>query len=247
MKSLTTKYRICTSDVDIRKNYKAFAFMSMAQEMANWHASGIGFGYDDLIKDNISWVVSRMKVRYLRSPKWEEEIQFSTWHKGRDGVFSLRDFEVSDAEGKETLIQATSSWLLIDISSRRMLRPDHVLGEKSLSTALDRDSIAEHCGKITVPKDCTPALVRRHDVLYSDVDFNGHTNNAKYIEWSFDTLPAAEVSGRDIDCFQINFNHETRPGDTVELYLAASGAEDFFVEGRSADKPVFQSVIRLKP
>ena len=68
MKSLTTTYRIRTSDVDIRKNYKAFAFMSMAQEMANRHASRIGFGYDDLIRDNISWVVSRMRVKYLEAP-----------------------------------------------------------------------------------------------------------------------------------------------------------------------------------
>ena len=82
MKSLTTRYTLRTSDVDIRKNYKAFAFMSMAQEMANRHASRIGFGYDDLIRDNISWVVSRMRVKYLEAPKWEDEIQFSTWHKG---------------------------------------------------------------------------------------------------------------------------------------------------------------------
>ena len=153
MKRLTTRYTLRTSDVDIRKNYKAFAFMSMAQEMANWHASRIGFGYDDLIRDNISWVVSRMRVKYLEAPKWEDEIQFSTWHKGPDGVFSLRDFEVSDAEGRKTLIQATSSWLLIDTLSRRMLRPDHVLGEKSPATALDRDAIAEHCGKLDTPKD----------------------------------------------------------------------------------------------
>ena len=44
MKSLTTTYRIRTSDVDIRKNYKAFPFVCMAQEMANWHASRVGFG-----------------------------------------------------------------------------------------------------------------------------------------------------------------------------------------------------------
>ena len=88
--------------------------------------------------------------------------------------------------------------------------------------------------------------VRTHVVLYSDADFNGHTNNAKYIEWAFDTLPLDIVSGKDIDEFQINFNHETRPGETVELLRGMTGPDTFFVEGRCSDKTVFQCHIRLK-
>ena len=189
MKSLTTTYRIRTSDVDIRKNYKAFAFMSMAQEMANWHASRIGFGYADLIKDNISWVVSRMRVKYLEAPKWEDGIQFTTWHKGPDGVFSLRDFEVADEEGKRTLIQATSSWLLIDTATRRMLRPDHVLGEKSPATALDRDAITEHCGKLVTPKEGMELMGLRHPAA-GDRIRQGHRRIP-------DQFQPRDTSGRD--------------------------------------------------
>lgn len=247
MKSHTIRYRICTCDVDIRKNYKAFAFMNQAQEIANYHASQIGFGYADLIKDNIVWVLSRMKVRFLQSPHWEDEVQLTTWHKGREGVFSLRDFELASADGGTTLVQATSSWLLIDVNSRRMLRPDHVLGEKSTSTAWDRNAIAESCGKLISPAEGMEP-VRTHEVLYSDIDFNSHTNNAKYVEWAFDALPSGILSEKgSIDSFQINFNHETRLGDSVDLYRSASADGDFFVEGRSADKTVFQASIRLKP
>ena len=245
MKSLSVRYTVTSADVDIRKNYRASAFMSMAQEMANRHASCIGFGYDDLIRDNVAWVVSRMKVKYIKAPVWRDGIVFTTWHKGPDGVFSIRDFEVSDAESGETVIQATSSWLLIDTDSRRMLRPDHILDEKSTSTALDKDAVAERCGKLTTPKEGMEQI-RLHEVLYSDVDFNGHTNNAKYVEWAFDTLPADLAAGKDIDWFQINFNHETRPGDTVGLFRAMTAPGDFLVEGRCADKTVFQCRICLK-
>lgn len=171
MKSHTIRYRICTCDVDIRKSYKAFSFMTQAQEIANYHASRIGFGYADLIKDNIVWVLSRMKVSYLSSPKWEDEVELTTWHKGREGVFSLRDFEITPAGGGSPLIQATSSWLLIDAGTRRMLRPDPVLGEKSTSTALDRNALAEPCGKLLTPAEGMEQ-VRTHEVLYSDMDFN---------------------------------------------------------------------------
>lgn len=247
MKSHTIRYRICTCDVDLRKNYKAFSFMNQAQEIANYHASRIGFGYDDLIKDNIVWVLSRMKVRFLQSPKWEDEVQLATWHKGREGVFSLRDFELTSADGSTVLVQATSSWLLIDVNTRRMLRPDHVLGEKSILTALDRHAIADPCGKL-VPPAGEMEHARTHRVMYSDIDFNSHTNNAKYVEWAFDTVPAEAMSaGGGIDSFQINFNHETRLGDTVELYRASTASGDHYIEGRSADKAVFQASIKLKP
>ena len=160
MKSLSIRYTVTSADVDIRKNYRASAFMSMAQEMANRHASCIGFGYDDLIRDNVAWVVSRMKVKYIKAPVWQDGIVFTTWHKGPDGVFSIRDFEVSDAESGETVIQATSSWLLIDTDSRRMLRPDHILGEKSTSTALDKDAVAyaEHRRQNRAAKAAAPKV-----------------------------------------------------------------------------------------
>lgn len=246
MKSHTIEYSIRTCDVDIRKNYKAFAFMTQAQEIANYHASAIGFGYADLIKSNIVWVLSRMKVKYIQAPVWEDSVQMTTWHKGREGVFSLRDFEVC-RKGEETpVIQATSSWLLIDASSRKMLRPDHVLGEKSTSTAWDKDAVAEPCGKIRTPNEEDLYLIRSHEVLFSDIDFNSHTNNAKYVEWAFDAIDPAVLTEKEIDCYQINFNHETRLGDTVDLYRAVSGVGKYYVEGRCGEKTVFQTSICLK-
>ena len=245
MKSLTTRYKVHTSDVDIRKNYKAFSFMSQAQKITNIHASAIGFGYNDLIKDNIVWVLSRMKVRFAQAPKWEDEVQLTTWHKGREGVFSLRDFELLSAGG-DICVQATSSWLLIDTGTRRMLRPDHVLGEKSTSTALERDVMEGQCGKLVSPKEMRPVQIRK--VMYSDVDFNGHTNNAKYVEWAFDSIDPNLLTKMDLDWYQINFNHETRLGEKVEILMAENTAESsFFVEGRSADRSVFQTIIKLKP
>lgn len=247
MNSHTIRYRIRTCDVDMRKSYKAFAFMTQAQEIANYHASRIGFGYADLIRDNIVWVLSRMKVRYIQAPSWEDEVQLTTWHKGREGVFSLRDFEVTPAEGGDPLILATSSWLLIDVNTRRMLRPDHVLGEKSTATALYRDAIGKSCGKLAIPEEGMEQ-VRSHEVLYSDIDFNTHTNNAKYVEWAFDAIPYEDIAARGgIDSYQINFNHETRIGDRVDLYRAATAPGEYAIEGRCGDRSVFQTVIRLKP
>ncbi len=244
MKSYTLHTDISSSEVDNKQTFRAFSFMSRTQDIANLHASAIGFGYKDLISSNSAWVLSRMRVKYLKAPKWEDKVSLVTWHKGRDGVFSLRDFEMHDASDDTLMIAATSSWLIIDLASRRMLRPDTVLGDVGVSTSLERDAIEEHCGKLRF--SCEMTQHSSVEVSYSDIDMNAHTNNAKYVEWAFDCIPTNVVLGRLLDEYQINFNRETRLGDKVDLFLGTEDENTFCVEGRLDNTSIFQITIRFK-
>lgn len=245
MKSKTINYIITSAEVDYGKNYKPFSFMCDAQEVANIHASSINFGYDDLIKKNCVWVLSRMKVKYLQSPRWGDNVNLSTWHKGRDGVFYIRDFEMRNASDGTPLIMATSSWLIIDIESRKMLRTDHIISDSNSVTMLDRDAVAEHCCRLRTPEDMSFAMTK--EIRYSDIDFNGHANNAKYIEWAFDCIDPKLLINSEIDEYQINFNHEARLGDKIQMTCSKIDNGSIFIEGENNDTIIFQTKINLKP
>ncbi len=244
MNSYTLNTSISSSEVDNKKALRAFSFMSRTQDIANLHASAIGFGYHDLIRSNSAWVLSRMRVKYLQAPKWEDNVSLMSWHKGRDGVFSLRDFEMRNSADDSLMIAATSSWLIIDLASRRMLRPDTVLGDVGLSTTLERNAIEEHCGKLRFTCEMTHRSTV--EVSYSDIDMNAHTNNAKYVEWAFDCLPVETALERELDEYQINFNRETRLGDRVDLFLGSEDGNTFCVEGRLGETSIFQIIIKFK-
>lgn len=247
MKSLTKKFIVDTSKADCLKRYLPQAFMADAQEIAHNHATAIGFGYKDMIDSNIAWVLSRLKMRYLRAPQWDEEVALTTWHKGRDGIFSLRDFQIHDAKSGELLIEATSSWLIIDLASRRMMRADHALGEKGLHTTFEQDAIAEPCQKIAVPKEPAPEFCRTVKVMYSDIDLNQHTNNTRYMLWAIDSIPAEILQKREIDECQINFNMESKLSDEITINTSELNPDTFYVEGVSTnDKNIFQVTIKLK-
>ncbi len=77
-------------DTDLAWRMKPASFMNMAQEIANLHASELGFGYDDLITSRTAWVLSRMNMKFVRAPKWREAISLATWHKGLERLFYLR-------------------------------------------------------------------------------------------------------------------------------------------------------------
>ena len=227
----TEKHTIPCYDTDAAWRLKPTSFMNMAQEAAGRHAVYLGFGYDDLIKTNTAWILSRVHVEFIDTPKWREEITLNTWHKGLNRLFFLRDFVLTDNEGRER-VKATTSWLVLNLETRRLVRDPKLMEDGTICT---ENALETPADKVQMPKDVEPELVRTHHVSYSDIDTNGHTNNAMYMQWSMNSVGYDITSTRPVKEFTINFNHETKAGDHVEIYRASVETEDglhVYVEGK---------------
>ena len=231
MIKFTEKHIVPCYDTDASWRLKPTSFMNMAQEAAGRHAVHLGFGYDDLIKTNTAWILSRVHVEFVDTPKWREEITLSTWHKGLNRLFFLRDFLITDNEGRER-VKATTSWLVLNLETRRLVRDPNLMED---GTVCSENVIETPADKVQMPKDAEAELVRTHLVSYSDIDTNGHTNNAMYMQWSMNAVGYEITSSRPVKEFTINFNHETKAGDHVEIYRAFVEDENglhAFVEGK---------------
>lgn len=220
---------------------KPAAFLDMAQEIAYLAANEMGFGYEALLKLHTAWVVSRMQFKFLRPALWREELLLETWHKGQNGLFFLRDFLLQDSE-RRPLVVGTSSWLIINTETRRLVRSDEMAHLLPLSTRGGGDAIVEPCGKVTMPADLPQEVVKTHVIGYSDIDIVGHTNNARYLVWGMDCIDYEVTSQRPVKSLSINFNHETRARDAVVLSKAVRNTADalvYTVEGVCEGKSVF--------
>lgn len=225
-------------DTDASWRLKPSSFMDLAQEAAGQHAVYLGFGYDDLIATNTAWILSRVHVEFVDAPKWRENITLRTWHKGLNRLFFLRDFILTDDQGRER-VKATTSWLVLNLETRRLVRDPKLMEEGTV--CLD-NVIEPPADKVVMPKDIEPQYVMDHHVAYSDVDMNGHTNNAMYMQWAMDAVDYDIASTRPVKWFTINFNHETKAGDIVALYKVVKEEEDgrhVFVEGKVNDQSAF--------
>lgn len=223
-------------DTDAAHFMKPFAFMDLAQELANVSADSLGFGYDDLQRFGLAWVLSRMHIEFLSMPRWKDRVEMQTWHKGFEGPFYVRDYRMLDAAG-ETIVRSTSSWIVFDVASRRMLRREHLAERLPLDTRYPESAIDEPCGKVVMPSTGLEQCAE-HVVSYSDIDFVGHTNNAKYVVWAMDCLDEAELAARRVRSLRISFNRETRAGECVEIFRAPVDG-GWVVEGRVGDKSSF--------
>lgn len=225
-------------ETDAAWRLKPVSFMNFAQEAAGRHAVYLGFGYDDLIASNTAWILSRMHVVFTDTPKWKDELTLTTWHKGLDRLFFLRDFMLTDKEGRER-VKATTSWLVLDLATRRLVRDPKLMEDGTVCT---ENVIETPADKVQMPKDVEAVHVMDHTVAYSDVDMNGHTNNAMYMQWAMDAVDYDLASARPVKEFTINFNHETKHGDVVSIYKTRLEEEDgvrVFIEGKTADQSAF--------
>lgn len=225
-------------DTDAAWRLKPSAFMNLAQEAAGQHAVYLGFGYDDLIVSNTAWILSRLNIKFLDTPLWRDEITLTTWHKGLNRLFYIRDFVLTDKDGKER-VKATTSWLVMNLENRRLVRDPKLVDMDGICTD---DAIETPADKVQMPKDIEAEYVMDHRVSYSDVDTNGHTNNAMYMQWAMDTVEYEIASTRPVKEVTINFNHETKAGDIVSLYRTSVEKDDglhVFVEGRLGDVSTF--------
>jgi acyl-ACP thioesterase len=237
MQKYIQEYTIPCYDTDASGRLKPASFMNLAQEAAGQHAVYLGFGYDDLIATNTAWILSRVHIRFVDTPMWKDDVVLTTWHKGLNRLFFVRDFRLTDKEGR-TRVEATTSWLVMNLETRRLVRDPQL---REGSECLE-DVIATPAGKVQMPKDVEPQLMFEHLVAYSDIDVNGHANNAMYMQWAMDAVDYDIASTRPVKEVTINFNHETKAGDVVALYKSIIKTEDgrrVYVEGKVGDTSAF--------
>ena len=240
MKKKYTEERVVSCyEADSNHNFRPTAMLDLMQEAAGRDASVLGFGYDEMISENTAWVLSRTRVCFHKCPKWRDSVVLKTWHKGANRIFYLRDFLLESPEG-ELLISATTSWLIIDLATRRMVR-NTTLAENFDNSEMG-DAIEEQAGKVMLPKGLEPELVHTHKVVWSDIDTNGHVNNVKYAVWALDAVDYDILKGKSLKEMLINYDTEVMRDQTVELYRVVAQEEEstvVYIVGKVEGKSCF--------
>lgn len=235
-KTFSKDYTITCYEADANKLMRPTAMLDIMQEAANINATTLGFGYDEMISNNTAWVLSRINVKFINTPKWRDEVNLKTWHKGVSKLFYLRDFILSDKEGNP-MILATTSWLIIDMNTRRLVRnSDLALSDTAM------DAIATPADKVVVPVDIEPELVRKHPVTWSEIDTNGHVNNVKYVVWAIDAVEQETIQEKPLKELLVNYDAEVMPGDIVKIFRIRQETEEgttYYITGKVGDKQNF--------
>ena len=201
------------------------------QEAASLNAEALKFSKSDFdaAGANISWVLTRLKVRMARFPAWEENVHVATWPRGGRRIVAWRDFLLSDDSGG-TLGRATSEWMLIDLATRKVVPvPQEVFDAADTSRAPVFGD--EEFARLRWPVETTGVVAQTFRARRGDIDLNGHVNNVHYVEWMLETVPAGF---RPQDC-DVVFKTETLVGEEVRAEAVPDGEGAFLCRAVAAD------------
>ncbi len=235
---LEYSFIVGSCDMDLWGNLKPTVILNICQEVAYMHSTRSGFGFEKLMELGTAWVLSRAAIEIDRLPKWGEQITVRTWHKGQSGLFSLRDYIFFDAQGEE-IIRATTSWLIINIMTRRITRVDRLFSDDQALRLIEypNHAIEQEAARVVAPVEC--CTLSEHAVTYSDLDVNHHVNNARYLEWICDNSPQQMEQERHLSHIVLNFNHEAKHNECVSISATNPMADKIVMSGTVEGRDIF--------
>lgn len=244
--TLIEEFQVRTWDVDRSGRLDIAAAFNYFQEVAGNHAERLGVGKEALNKTGHAWVLSRMTAIIDRRPSWGEIIRAKTWPRGTDRLFAVRDYELLDSEDK-IVSRGRSGWIVLDTARMRPVRPQFLTD--LFPVYEQKNAIEQGIESLKTFPDLISSGSR--PVAYSDIDYNGHVNNSRYIQWIQDVLPATELENANTFQMDINYLSQVVPSTTVDFFTSplidSAGNAFHAFEGRHQEnaQPAFRAELRI--
>jgi medium-chain acyl-[acyl-carrier-protein] hydrolase len=192
--------------------------LRLVQETSEQHLAVMHAGYETMRSTaGLVFFIISTRVKIVRMPRHGERIVIKTHPRGRAGAQFYRDF-LFCTEAGESLLEVMQTTVLADAETRKIRRPQALKQFGFYPENLVEPE--KRMKRISVPDDL-PQLGERR-VSASDLDANGHMNNAVYGDIVWDFLPPE--MRRSVRLIQINYLSEAGEGDVLRLSGGRSGA-----------------------
>ena len=217
-------FEIMPQDTDFTRKINITALGNyILANAARMAATQNNFGIEALMKENLTWVVTRFAIEMQYYPAHNEQINIETWVEDYGKLFTTRNFKIFDKDDNQ-IGAATSVWAVIDLTTRRPYNLDNKIEWHRAATGIGA-GIEKPIKLDEIPPEI-PATVY-HSVAYSDIDINQHTNSMKYVEWFLNTLDIEKFKHKNIVRFDVNYMHEALFGEKVAIFTEEKDNKNF--------------------
>ncbi len=212
----TYTYKVLPQDLDGKRHFRAVALERVLLNVAGQAAVDRDFGAFKLIDSGgVSWVLLRFAVEMSAMPSDEDTLSIETWVESVHRILTSRDFIIRNQAG-EVIGYATSEWTVLNLQTRR---PVSISPDDPISSYVTGQTVPIAMpGKLPSPSFEECPEPHRVKVSYSDIDYNGHTNSMQYLQWMLDSYPIDKLYSSTLKRLEINYIHEVRHGETVNVY-----------------------------
>ena len=203
-------FHINAAAVDRFDRLRPSYILSLLQDVAGDHSDALGADKELLMQRNLFWAVIRHRVSITRLPKAGEDVTVKTWPMPTTRTAYPRSTVIYDSQGQE-LMRSISLWVLMERDTRSMVLP----GKSGVvvNGHLEGSELAPPGSLILKPLGNSEVRC----VRFTDLDWNGHMNNCRYLDWVADLLPSRFHEHHPVRDLTVCYLSEAREGEKIRL------------------------------
>lgn len=222
-------------DVDYLHRMRLSSLLRIFAKIAGDDYTDRGMSHIFLKQHGYVFLVSKVAYKIYRMPKMEEKIRVNTWVIGTKGAKFLRGYEMLSENG-EKLVEAESQWICIEPEERAIVRPSSFQWQVE---AIEDKVLPVSCRNI---RESDASLYKTQQLACSDIDGNGHLNNAIYADIISNALSKEEFEG-SISELYLNYSHEAYLGESLDIYKKAT-QDGITIIAKVGERPCFECMLK---
>ena len=217
---------VTDTDADFLRRQKLSSMFGMFQDIAALHAANLG-GEVNWLRDvrNVAWILMRIRVEVDRYPALAQNVIVETWPQAQQGLYE-RDYTISGTDG-EVLVRSAALWIIMNLGTREITR-EKFCNYQGLDIKKER-ALGRGVGRRKPMEGAEPSYEK--EIKFSDIDYNGHVNNAKYVDFVMDMFSMEEHKAREIKAIEMHYTTEISPGDVLVLRRKALDEGADYIDG----------------
>lgn len=200
------------SDYDRNRKLSYEAILNILETVGNHQLRESNAKTIEDTGNGTAFIIASWKVKMLHRPSSTDDVHVTTWVRGKAPTSVLyREYIVTDEKGKE-LIYAQSRAAMIDTATGRPVR----VNEEMFQMYQPEEKVLfEDNKKVRPPKEYT--LEKELTLRYSDIDFNNHVHNTRYIDLALEIVPKEILEEDSISEFQVVYVKSLMEQDRTTL------------------------------
>ena len=221
----TDAYTIRGYECDAAGRLSVPTLMNWMQESANRNAIEYGIGIDALAQQQLGWMLMRFRLKMHHYPRYGESIRVVTYPTVVEKYFIYRDFRVL-ADDDTLLAEATSTWLVFDLTKRAMAPLPGFIRQLSVPENVDPfPKLALKPDFSTTPWPQAGQQQSAVTVGWYSIDQNQHVNNVAYIHWLLEAIDKTTLQTRKLVELDVIYRTESHWQDQL-LIQSVPGEPD---------------------
>lgn len=208
-----TKYQITAAQIDSQYRLNIDGLLTFHENTVARYFTSLGIAAFDMQKQDKTWVISEINLTLSEPPTmWSKDVEITIWVSEMTPLRVWIEFVAREIHSGKMTARGNSCWSLISMSDRKLVPCGGFFPESEVVPEL---AAGPHKKRATPRLNEVATQSLGHTVNRIDLDFNGHTNNRRYVQMALSCFDELFLQSHRPDRLNIRFIRESRQGDVI--------------------------------